>query len=196
MSVVQLIKQILSIEQALETYTDADLSKVISRRSISIRCPFHDDRSPSFSFKPEENIWKCWSGCGHGDVISLVATAYEISNREAIQFLVKDLGLERRDKPTKQIIKKKMKNVTEETAILNQYNKRYQEAFNTLLGFEGEMKRIVRHIPYGQADLYANAFQDLPKVEHWLDCMVHGGFEDQIRAVKYSEQFIRRIIRE
>ena len=34
------------------------------------RCPFHNDHTPSMTFKG--NKWKCWSGCGDGDSISLV----------------------------------------------------------------------------------------------------------------------------
>ena len=29
-------------------------------------CPFHDDRSPSFSFNVELDRWKCFAGCGGG----------------------------------------------------------------------------------------------------------------------------------
>ncbi len=33
-------------------------------------CPFHNDHTPSMTFK--KGMWKCWSGCGSGDNISLV----------------------------------------------------------------------------------------------------------------------------
>ena len=33
-------------------------------------CPFHNDHTPSMTFK--KGKWKCWSGCGSGDNISLV----------------------------------------------------------------------------------------------------------------------------
>lgn len=29
-------------------------------------CPFHNDRSPSFSFNSETGLWKCHAGCGAG----------------------------------------------------------------------------------------------------------------------------------
>lgn len=34
---------------------------------ISARCPFHDDRTPSFSADTESGLWKCFAGCGHGN---------------------------------------------------------------------------------------------------------------------------------
>lgn len=42
----------------------------------SLRCPFHEDKSPSFSIYTDRNgveRWRCHAGCGGGDVIDLVA---------------------------------------------------------------------------------------------------------------------------
>ncbi len=30
-------------------------------------CPFHDDRTPSFSFNSANGLWKCFAGCGGGN---------------------------------------------------------------------------------------------------------------------------------
>jgi hypothetical protein len=35
------------------------------------RCPFHQDRSPSFSVAFELGIWRCWAGCGAGGLQGL-----------------------------------------------------------------------------------------------------------------------------
>lgn len=37
------------------------------------KCPFHEDRSPSFSVDVEKGVWCCHAGCGGGSVIDLVA---------------------------------------------------------------------------------------------------------------------------
>lgn len=37
------------------------------------RCPFHDDKNPSFSVNLEEGVWNCFAGCGSGGVVELVA---------------------------------------------------------------------------------------------------------------------------
>ena len=36
------------------------------------KCPFHDDRTPSFGVTPSKNLWNCLAGCGGGDTIQLV----------------------------------------------------------------------------------------------------------------------------
>lgn len=34
---------------------------------LSARCPFHNDRSPSFSANTDTGLWKCFAGCGQGN---------------------------------------------------------------------------------------------------------------------------------
>lgn len=40
---------------------------------ISARCPFHDDRTPSFSADSESGLWKCFAGCGHGNFFQFLS---------------------------------------------------------------------------------------------------------------------------
>jgi hypothetical protein len=47
------------------------------------RCPFHEDRSPSFSVFDDGKRWKCHAGCGEGSVIDFLATAKGISDEDA-----------------------------------------------------------------------------------------------------------------
>jgi 5S rRNA maturation endonuclease (ribonuclease M5) len=39
------------------------------RRELSLRCPFHDDGTPSLSFNVEKGVWKCHAGCGGGGLV-------------------------------------------------------------------------------------------------------------------------------
>lgn len=40
---------------------------------LSARCPFHDDRTPSFSADTESGLWKCFAGCGHGNFLQFLS---------------------------------------------------------------------------------------------------------------------------
>ena len=56
-----------------------------------IRCPFHNDRTPSM--KIDESHYHCF-GCGaHGDVIGFVAELYGISNSAAAKRIMDLLHL-------------------------------------------------------------------------------------------------------
>ena len=56
------------------------------------RCPFHDDRSPSFVVSPKKNLWNCFGACGGkkgsgGDVIAFVMRKEGVSFRHAVELL-------------------------------------------------------------------------------------------------------------
>lgn len=55
------------------------------------RCPFHEDRTPSFVVSPEKNLWNCLGACGAGgDVIAFVMKAEGVSFRHAVELLQND----------------------------------------------------------------------------------------------------------
>lgn len=52
-------------------------------------CPFHDEKTPSFSVSPAKNIYKCF-GCGKGgNPINFVMELENLSYYEALKFLAK-----------------------------------------------------------------------------------------------------------
>ena len=57
-------------------------------------CPFHSEKTPSFSVSAEKQIYKCF-GCGKGGgAISFVMELEGLSFREAVEVLAKRAGLE------------------------------------------------------------------------------------------------------
>ena len=78
------------------------LSDVIGRRVRLIMkgrehiglCPFHNEKTPSFTVSEEKGFFHCF-GCGaHGDVIGYVMRADGLSFPEAVERLAADAGLE------------------------------------------------------------------------------------------------------
>ncbi|MFN3781603.1 MAG: CHC2 zinc finger domain-containing protein, partial [Candidatus Kapaibacteriota bacterium] len=56
-------------------------------------CPFHQEKTPSFTVSPEKKIFKCF-GCGKsGNVITFAVEYYGLSYLEAIKELAKRAGL-------------------------------------------------------------------------------------------------------
>jgi hypothetical protein len=52
-------------------------------QEISACCPFHDDRTPSFSINVETGQWFCHAGCGSGNGTTLLARLTNIDTRQA-----------------------------------------------------------------------------------------------------------------
>ncbi|MEJ3740737.1 CHC2 zinc finger domain-containing protein [Bacillus tropicus] len=93
---IEQLKENISIVEALEQYTHVKVTNP-NRRSISVRCPFHSDSSPSMAIYPNTNTFKCFTGCNEGrvgDVIDVVRLAHSVDVKEAIITLVKDFGLQ------------------------------------------------------------------------------------------------------
>ena len=56
-------------------------------------CPFHNEKSPSFSVSPTKQFYHCF-GCGaHGSAISFVMEHQGLNFPEAVEELAKSIGL-------------------------------------------------------------------------------------------------------
>ena len=78
------------------------LSAIIGRRVRLIRrgrehvalCPFHSEKTPSFTVSEDKGFFHCF-GCGaHGDVIGFVMRSENLSFLEALERLAQEAGLE------------------------------------------------------------------------------------------------------
>lgn len=56
-------------------------------RRATGKCPFHDDRGPSFSVDLDRKLWHCFSGCGGGDCFSFVERMEDCEFYEAVKIL-------------------------------------------------------------------------------------------------------------
>lgn len=57
-------------------------------------CPFHNEKTPSFSVSPSKQIFHCFGCKKGGDVITFVKEIENLSYIEAVQFLAKRVNLE------------------------------------------------------------------------------------------------------
>jgi DNA primase len=61
--------------------------------SLKGLCPFHDEKSPSFTVRPEMGVFHCF-GCGKsGDVITFVREVEALSFVEAVERLAARAGV-------------------------------------------------------------------------------------------------------
>ena len=102
------IKKRVTIQEVVERIGNLHLD-----RSGKALCPFHREKTPSFSIKKDENIFKCF-GCGEsGDAIHFVAKLKGIEPIEAAKLIAEVFNIdikETKDNWQKQSIKEYLKN--------------------------------------------------------------------------------------
>lgn len=64
------------------------IQSVLGVRVIKIRCPFHKEKTPSFTIYRKTNSWYCFGCNEHGDVIDLVRKLQCLSFKEAVTYLL------------------------------------------------------------------------------------------------------------
>ena len=56
-------------------------------------CPFHNEKTPSFTVSDDKGFFHCF-GCGaHGDIISFVMQKESIDFKETIKILASEIGV-------------------------------------------------------------------------------------------------------
>ncbi|WP_306415949.1 DNA primase [Fulvivirga ulvae] len=87
---IQQVKDRMDIEEVVSDY----VSLKRKGQNLWACCPFHDEKTPSFSISPAKGIYKCF-GCGKaGDAISFVEEHDGLTYIEAIRHLAQKYGIE------------------------------------------------------------------------------------------------------
>ncbi len=87
---VDRVKQAADIVEVVSAHTDLRRQ---GARYVGL-CPFHDERTPSFSVEPQEKLYHCF-GCGvGGDVIKFIEEKDGLNFAEAVELLADRYGVE------------------------------------------------------------------------------------------------------
>ncbi|GAA4124461.1 DNA primase [Knoellia locipacati] len=90
---VQSVKERSSIEDVVRDHVTLRPGGVGSLKGL---CPFHDEKTPSFTVRPAVGAYHCF-GCGEGgDVISFVQKVEHLTFAESVERLAAKIGMELR----------------------------------------------------------------------------------------------------
>ncbi len=100
-------------------------------------CPFHDEKTPSFSISPSKNIYKCF-GCGKaGDGISFLIEHKNMSFIEAIKYIADKNNIQIEETATKKTVTKPTPRLQKiSTEFIDYFEKKRCISNNTLLNFK------------------------------------------------------------
>ena len=191
MSLIQEVKERADIVKTAQLY------ELKLNREYKCVCPFHKEKTASFSISPQKQIWKCFGCEKGGDVISLVSEILNINALEAAKSInyTLGLGLDPNYKSTYfEINKYKEKRKTEEM-FKEWENKTFQLLCDYLHLLQNWKKEKASKSPDDDVDeLYVEALHNIDYIDYLLDeIFINGTNEDKIWFWKYEKKVVKRI---
>lgn len=162
-------------------------------------CPFHSEKTPSFSVSPSKGIFKCF-GCGvGGDVITFVMKRENLSFPEAVEFLAdkysvrlevyKDENKEARDK------RDRLYEINREAGL--HFLKNYQASQKTQLYLKNRMlnDKTIRSYGIGYSkDSWTDLYDHLTKLGYKEDELLELNLISKSKNGNYIDRFRDRVM--
>ncbi len=117
----ELIEEVRSSNDIVDVISQYVVLKRSGRNFFGL-CPFHKEKSPSFSVSPDRQIFHCF-GCGAGgNVIHFLQKIENIDFRDTMELLAERAGIvlptiENSAEDKRQLLKKKVYEINEKTAL-------------------------------------------------------------------------------
>ena len=167
-------------------------------------CPFHNEKSPSFSVSGSKQIYHCF-GCGaHGDAIGYVAQMFGLSQYDAACKIIEDFGL---SVVTNKSVSEEEKKVYRDNCMKKQYaeeiEKRFQEWINETVFQLKECEKLIletreKAFESNTAVIaitngFAYMLHQETKIGYWLDVLCMGENEEKRQLFLRDGKEVRRI---
>ncbi|CAG7592685.1 DNA primase [Peptoniphilus tyrrelliae] len=162
-------------------------------------CPFHSEKTPSFSVSPSKSIFKCF-GCGvGGDVITFIMKRENLSFPEAVEFLAdkynvrlseyKDENKEARDK------RNRLYDINREAAMHFLKNLSSSQKAQKYLKNRGLNDKTIRSYGLGYSkDSWTDLYDHLKKLGYEDDELLELNLISKSKSGNYIDRFRDRVM--
>jgi DNA primase len=161
MSDVETIKDKLDVVDVIGSYIKLEKAG----KNFRARCPFHNERTPSFNVSPDRGTYHCF-GCGvGGDIFSFVEQFEGVDFRGALQILADRAGISlQKENPKVKDERERLFAIMETACLFFQRNLLQNEEAKTYLKNRGVVENTVRRWRLGYSMLdWRDLFEALLK---------------------------------
>lgn len=150
MSDVETIKDKLDVVDVIGSYIKLEKAG----KNFRARCPFHNERTPSFNVSPDRGTYHCF-GCGvGGDIFSFVEQFEGVDFRGALQILADRAGVSlQKENPKVKDERERLFAIMETACLFFQRNLLQNEEAKTYLKKRGVVETTVRRWRLGYASI-------------------------------------------
>ena len=155
-------------------------------------CPFHNEKTPSFSICSKRQLFKCF-GCGEcGDSIALVSKLKGLNNYESALYINKllNLGIEVKEDKSKVTNNKakdnkisKIENYNNSKVIIEAFERWENDTFLLLSDYR-------RYLSEKDDDETAEM---LNIIDYYLDIFTSNDIEEKLEFYKYNKKVVQAI---
>jgi hypothetical protein len=150
-------------------------------------CPFHSERTPSFSICPNKRMFHCFS-CGKGgNVIHLMAALRNVSKGKVIYQYARALGLlpnRKINQPLRQEMKHRAIKYEFKKKEENHFDEVYRFLCNQIHAFRKSMKQVKTLEERNALQEFYQIYDKLPYYEYLVEC-IDGQHGEQTQVEAY-----------
>lgn len=169
------------VKEHVDIVKTCEILGIKLNKQYKASCPFHKEKTPSFSVSPAKQVWKCFGCDDGGDVISLTSKLLNISPLDACKYLsdINSLQIDFRSSMPK-ITTNKYKQKQES---IEKFKVWENKTFQLLCDYLHSLKRIAK-------------YQEQDKIEYYIDLFIFGTEEDKLWFKKVNQRKVQEIERE
>ncbi|MBO5179303.1 MAG: hypothetical protein J6B87_03035 [Clostridia bacterium] len=174
----------IDINKIQEVKERADIVQVAYRfniqldRNLKAKCPFHKEKTASFSINKNKQIFKCF-GCGiGGDSITLVSKMLNINAYEAAKNIndLLGLGIDFGTKTNTYELEK----FRHQQLVKEEYKKWQNKAFNILCNYYHHLRNI-------------NDYHEIDMVDYFLEVLREGTEEEKKQFYIHERKWVNEL---
>ncbi len=193
-SPVDEIKNRLDIAEVISGYIK--LKK--AGKDYKALCPFHSEKTPSFSVSPSKQIWHCFGCNTGGDMFSFVMQMEGVEFADALRILAQKAGVTlKKQDPQLRSQRSKLYEICQEAAEFFKENLKKSKAVQDYLKKRGISSKSIKEFRIGYAsDSWNSLYNHLTNLGHKVEDIEKAGLiiKKQSTPRTYYDRFRKRIM--